>query len=134
MHEEIRKLVLEEQATGMIFRDIDIDAYLAKLLSTAELFISLDKGQCQGFIAYYCNDEVSRIAYVSLILVAPAYRSSKTGYLLTHMVLEQARLRGFAACRLEVRKINLQAQAFYRKLGFEQVEERAEKYLLERRL
>jgi ribosomal protein S18 acetylase RimI-like enzyme len=94
----------------------------------------MDRGKCLGFVAYYCNDAASRIAYITLILLAPEARGSGLAQHLTDMVLETARRRQFNACRLEVRKINAHAQAFYRKLGFEQIEERPIKYLMERRL
>lgn len=134
MYEEIRKLILREQARDASFIGVDLHSYMEKLMSSAEFFLHLDKGLCRGFIAYYCNDETTLTAYVTLILVAPESRRSGLGRLLIDSVIEQARNRGFRACRLEVNSSNLAAQAFYGKLGFYSIDDRAGKILMESKL
>lgn len=121
MYDEIANLIRAESASGAIFADIDVDEYLRKLVASAEFCVHLDKGRCAGFVAYYCNDETTRIAYITLILLAREARGSGIGRALTQYVIGQARERGFVACRLQVRKSNPRAQKFYRELGFEKI-------------
>lgn len=129
----VRSLILEEQARpGTTFiEDVDVDAYLAKLGERAEFLANSSGGRCRGFVAFYANDEQSKRAYITLVLVAPEHRRTGLGRVLVSGVLDIVRRRGFTSCRLEVAKRNAAAHAMYRSLGFRVVEERSHKDLLE---
>ena len=129
----IRSLIVEEQARqgGRFIEGVGLDEYLTKLGGQAEVLADSVDGRCRGFVAYYCNDETTKQAYITLVLVDPRDRGLGIGQSLVACVLDQARRRGFTSCRLEVMRDNAAAQAMYRSLGFRVVEQRSGKDLLE---
>ena len=126
-------LIFEEQArqSGHFIEDVDLPAYLAKLADRAEWLSDFTAGRCRGFVAYYCNDPGSRRAFITLVLVDPRDRGTGLGRALVTCVLQIAKQRGFTACGLEVAKSNQAAYDLYLSLGFQVVEERAHRVLLE---
>jgi ribosomal protein S18 acetylase RimI-like enzyme len=122
----IANLVREEQEHqhNRLVEGVDLDAYLAKLGDSAE-------GRCRGFVAFYCNDQATKQAYITLVLVNPRDRGLGIGRTLVACVLALAKRRGFTSCRLQVARHNEVAHAMYVSLGFRVVDDRAEKYLLE---
>ncbi len=133
LSESIKSLILEEQARqgGRFVQYVDMDTYLAKLGAKAEIVSDSISGRCRGFVAYYCNDIQTKIAYITLVLVDPQDRGLGLGQALTIFVLNIARYRGFKACRLEVNKANQIAYKMYLTQDFYLVEDRGEMYLLE---
>src|SRR5438552_529400 len=118
--ESIRSLILAEQTRqeNRFIEGIDLDSYLAKLEERAEILSNCVAGRCRGFVAFYCNDQATRQAFITLVLVDPRDRELGIGRALVSGVLELARARGFTSCRLEVTHRNDIAQAMYRSLGF----------------
>jgi ribosomal protein S18 acetylase RimI-like enzyme len=133
LSESIRSLILEEQArqSGRFLEGVDLQAYLAKLGDQSEIVSASAQDRCRGFVAFYCNDESSRRAYITLVLVDPRDRSTGLGRSLVREVLDIAKRRGYRSCRLEVAKQNEAAYAMYTAMGFRVVEDRAAKDLLE---
>ena len=130
----IKTLILEEQQrqAGRFIDAPDLDGYLQKLDARAEILSDTEGSRCRGFVAYYCNDQSTRRAFITLVLVAPQDRGSGLGKALVLGVLEICRQRGFASCRLEVRADNGAALAMYQSLGFAPVGERGSTQILER--
>ena len=128
----IRSLILDERARDRHFLDdVDVDAYVAKLTERAEMVTDWTTGRCRGVVAFYCNDETTRQAFITLVLVDSRDRGAGIGPALVRCVLDLARRRGFTSCRLEVAQQNDVAQAMYLSLGFRVVETRARTHLLE---
>ena len=132
----IRALIEEEQRrqNGHLVEGIELDQYLKKLGDFAELVSDSVAGRCRGFVAFYCNDESTKQAYITMVLVAPEHRRLGIGSALVSCVLDLARRRGFTTCRLEVAESNADAFAIYSALGFVLVERRGDRQLLEVRL
>jgi len=132
----IRTLIEDEQHRqgGHLVEGIDLDQYLKKLGECAELLSDSVAGRCRGFVAFYCNDESTRQAYITMVLVAPEYRRLGIASALVSCVLTLARRRGFTTCRLEVAESNVGAYSVYTALGFVLVERRGPRQLLEVRL
>jgi ribosomal protein S18 acetylase RimI-like enzyme len=131
--EAIANLVREEQERqhNRLVEGIDLDEYLAKLGDRAEILSDSADGRCRGFVAFYCNDQATKQAYITLVLVNPRDRGLGIGRTLVACVLQLAKRRGFTSCRLQVARHNEIAHAMYVSLGFRVVDDRAEKYLLE---
>jgi len=131
--EPIRSLILNEQTRqeNRFIEDVDLEAYLAKLADRAEILSDNVAGRCRGFVAFYCNDESTKQAYITLALVDPRDRGLGIGRALVACVLDLARRRGFTSCRLEVAKHNEVVHAMFLSMGFRVVEERAHKHLFE---
>lgn len=129
--EEIKKLIIGEQSRNDNFVSENVDDYITKLVNNAEFIAAFHGEICQGFVAYYCNDVASRVAYITLVLVVPDYRGGGLGQSLVNFVLIHAKKKGFLQCRLEVGSNNEAALALYKKLGFIIIENRVNKLLLE---
>lgn len=110
---------------------VDVETYLTKLDRHAE-FVSDHAGdRCRGFVAFYCNDQSTKMAYITLVLVDSRDRRSGLGRALVNQVIEVARRRGFRTCRLEVANDNFAAVRLYEGLGFATIEARSGKVLME---
>lgn len=129
----VRALIVDEQARqhGRFIDVADLGAYLAKLAERGEMLTESAPDRCRGLVAFYCNDESTRQAYISLVVVHPSDRGGGLGRTLVGAVLEIARQRGFRSCRLEVTKDNEAAKTMYASLGFRAVDDRGQKELME---
>ncbi|MGC8816991.1 MAG: ribosomal protein S18-alanine N-acetyltransferase [Candidatus Hadarchaeum sp.] len=80
-------------------------------------FIVADVG---GIVAGYLIGVIrwSNIGHVLAIAVEPAFQRQRLGTLLMNYIIDLFRKKGVKLVRLEVRKSNLGAQQFYKKLGF----------------
>lgn len=131
--ESITALIRDEQSrqANHFIEGVDLESYLAKLGEKAEILSDSAEDRCRGFVAFYCNDRATRCAYITLVLVDPRDRGLGIGRTLVAGVLDLARGRGFATCRLEVATRSEAARAMYSALGFRVIEERAGKELME---
>lgn len=131
IQDEILKIVNEEnQCQCGLFLNIDKDEYFEKLSSKAELLVHLGTKEVLGFVYFYCNAPDKNSSYISLIATQKAARSQGIGSGLLDYVLAISRNRNFSYCSLEVSKSNISAQRFYKKKGFEIIEEREERFLM----
>lgn len=128
---KVYELIRDEQSRQMGNFIPEISEYLQKLSTKAELYVSEVKGNCAGFVFFYCNDPKKFFSYISLLMVAPECRGRGVGAELVRQVIATTESRGFSKCRLEVRKDNFSAIRLYRDLGFYTLEECGEKYLME---
>ena len=115
-----RELITAEQLRQSgAFIDVRSEAaYFTKLGENAEFITHVKRGEVAGFVAFYCNDYVSKCLYITLILVKPECRGEKIASGLIGSALVVARERGFSTCSLQVKKNNNSAISLYRKLGF----------------
>lgn len=118
------------QSAGRFLEKIDIDSYMAKLSARSEVLELNNSAGCAGFVAFYCNDLVSRTAFISLVLIHPKCRGTGLGKALVAATLNIARIRAFASCGLEVSQENTRAIDLYRSCGFEIRETRADRYFM----
>jgi Acetyltransferases len=133
LSESMQSLIREEQARqhNRFVVGIDLDSYIAKLDAHAEILSDCVSDRCRGFVAFYCNDETTKQAFITLVLVHPRDRKIGIGRALVDGVLALARGRGFTSCRLEVAELNDGARSMYASLGFQVVESHSGKYVLE---
>lgn len=131
--EDIKSLLVSER--GVRVEDYlsvdDVDKYVDKISSFAEILTHYEGGKLTGCIAYYCNDAIERNAFVSLIVVAPDSRGNGLADMLLGAVILLARKRGMKKVCLEVKRENGRALRFYEKRGFSIKEELKMSYALE---
>ena len=89
-----------------------------KVAQAARVLVAYEQDEPRGFCAYYANDEQSRIAYVSMIIVAPGMQGRSVGSRLIAQAADDARACGMTRMRLEVACDNEGALRFYRRHGF----------------
>ena len=88
------------------------EAEFDRALAANALFLAEENGGAIGFVSSWLEDHV---AWIGDLFVTSAARRSGTGHALVETVIENARARGATHLRLGA---NLQALAFYEKLGF----------------
>lgn len=119
--------VEQELQNGKFYPDQE---YLDKISQRAELVIHRADGNTLGFVFFYCNAESKEFSYITLIATSNAARGKGVGYSLVNQVLFLSKQRGYRACRLEVRKSNKSALAFYERIGFQIIEDRNDRFLM----
>ncbi len=105
--------------------------YLEKIDRHAELITHHEQGEIFGYVFFYCNDPAKQFSYITLIGTSQAARGKGIGFGLLQAVLAISRARGFRSCRLEVRKENNAALNFYQRAGFQSIEDRGDKLLMD---
>lgn len=76
-----------------------------------------------GYAAMYANDLETKIAYITLVAVKPEYQGRHIGKSLLCACESLARQRGMRGIKLEVSKENDNAIAFYKRFGFQDMEQ-----------
>ncbi|MFM1712041.1 GNAT family N-acetyltransferase [Aeromonas salmonicida] len=117
----------QELQNGQFYPDQE---YLDKISQRAELITHRVAGKTLGFVFFYCNTESKDFSYITLIATSNAARGQGIGCSLVNQVLFLSKQRGFRVCRLEVRKANKSALAFYERMGFQIIEDRSNKFLM----
>ncbi len=111
---------LETLRTGKIEKDL-----LAKKLYENGICIVLyENREAVGFAAFYCNDYINGMAYLSLIAVKPEYGQKGYGRQLISEVKKISEKAGMKWIKLEVFKRNEIAVKFYKKQGFTFLEQK----------
>ena len=127
--DDVLEIINAEQdlQNGQFYPDQE---YLDKISQRAELVIHRAAGKTLGFVFFYCNAESKEFSYITLIATSNAARGKGIGYSLVNQVLFLSKQRGYRACRLEVRKSNKSALAFYERMGFQIIEDRNDRFLM----
>ena len=84
-----------------------------------QALVACDGTAIQGFAVMHFGDEN---AHLSLLCVQPAQQRHGIGRQLCDWLLASAEVAGIAMVRLELRADNSVAQAFYQRLGFNEVQ------------
>lgn len=80
-----------------------------------------------GFVAYYANDNLGKKSFISMIAVHSQYRKMHVGSALIDYCVSDSVDKGMKTLKLEVSKVNLSAQAFYKKKGFSEIANASDK-------
>lgn len=105
-----------------------------KFSKNAEFYL-LSMQECYvGFIAFYANDRVNHVAYLSMVAVSDGYRRLGIGQTLLSVCMEKAKENGMKTLQLEVRKNNATALSFYQKNGFKTFSETENSYYMKKNL
>ncbi|MEO9111999.1 MAG: GNAT family N-acetyltransferase [Lacunisphaera sp.] len=93
--------------------------FAAKLLRNGVVLLALDRelGEC-GIVALYCNDQIDRVGFITLLGVHPQCRGRGLGHLLLQRAVSEMRAQGMTRVRLQVAADNCRAIAFYLSHGF----------------
>lgn len=111
----------------------NISEYVDKLNQNAEIYflvntINEDIGMC----AIYANDYENKIIYISSISIKKEYLSKGLGQILLDYIFTLKDNYNMKYIKLEVKRNNIKAINFYKKNGFNVVEEKQKTYLMEK--
>jgi len=96
---------------------IKISDYCEKLLEKASIFVARENNIVVGLIAFYCNDQVQKQAYLSYLYVRTDKRRKKIGQTLLRKAILHSRECGMKSMKLETRRDN-PSTFLYRINGF----------------
>ena len=98
--------------------DFDINALAKKYYKFAELICACCDDDIIGYVSYYANDNITKTAYISMVVVKKQYRGKGIAKSMIQKVIDDCKNRNFKSIRLEVHKTNYAAIQLYTKLGF----------------
>jgi len=98
----------------------DFEDYARKLAENAVVYIISLEDNIIGFAACYCNEILTKQAYLAQIAVHDAYRGLHIGGELLELCIESARQKGMKKLILEVDDDNIAAHRLYEKYKFYQ--------------
>lgn len=107
----------------------DYAGWAEKLYTFGYVFVEQLDGKNIGLVAFYANDTVNRIGFISLIGIKNDYQKAGLGQCLLQESLSFMKQAGMVECRLEVEKNNVNAMRFYQKNGFSMLEERERSFI-----
>ena len=98
--------------------DSEIEGYLSKIDSLSIFNKYYIENNLAGFVSFYCNNEESKEAFITLVLVDESYRGMSIAQKLIIEVIDIIKEQGFLKCNLEVKADNVNAIKLYSKIGF----------------
>ena len=101
---------------------VDKKVFAKKIREFGRVIVLSSNGENIGFAAFYCNDTKKRQAYLTYIAVKDIFSGLGYGKIIIEEVLRISKHNGMSMIKLEVRKDNINAIMFYKKMGFTQIE------------
>ncbi|SCY04391.1 Acetyltransferase (GNAT) domain-containing protein [Lachnospiraceae bacterium XBB2008] len=121
--DEIRIMkVLDDALPIRLFDRDNCDEIVKRMTENAIFFVAFDdyKEGPLGYIAFYANDHVTNMAYITSICVRESFQGIGVGSKLLETALNEAKRQGMSTMKLEVLKSNEKAIRFYISKGFRQ--------------
>lgn len=112
----------------------DYGAYLDKVAKNAVSLLAIENESVLGGVSFYANDDESRSAFVTQVMVLPEAQGQGIGTLLLEACEEESRRRGMESIKLEVRFDNKGARRLYERMGYRQVGKTRSGALMEKSL
>ena len=88
-----------------------------KIYHSGEMIALRRNDEKIGFAAFYCNDYINKIGFLSLFAINKDYRGKGYAHNIFQTVIQTMRESGMNFLKLEVRKDNRKAISFYKKEG-----------------
>jgi ribosomal protein S18 acetylase RimI-like enzyme len=111
-------LANDDQSFPRMSRIVDINAYVNKIATFADILLAVDAEEIAGIIACYNNDVNARAAFITYFCVAQKYRNLGIGRLLLRSSLAHTISTEMLTVSLETWCGNRPALALYRSEGF----------------
>jgi ribosomal protein S18 acetylase RimI-like enzyme len=111
---------LHSLSSGQVNKEIMAE----KLEKYAVVLKMEDDGQDIAFSAFYCNNMIQKIGFLTFIAISPKYKRQGYGKKMLNEVILHCKENGMEKLALEVRKENLGAIEFYKRFGFRIVSEK----------
>jgi len=103
--------------------NFDIRDYAKKIYDNAITFEAYEGNVLVGLIAAYFHKEEENFVYLTSVSVKKEYQNMGIAFRLLHQCVLKAEIEDFAEINLITHKDNHRAIAFYKKFGFEIIEE-----------
>lgn len=135
MKEQIIKLFENLNPEFIVgFSDIDLEKYIDKIIKTASIISIVKNDILVGFIAFYDNDPVKDLAFLTMIIVRKEYENLGYGKSLLEFSLKEIKDKGFKKYGLKVHFENKNAIRLYEKYGFVKTEQQSNFFYMEKKI
>ncbi|GHT33459.1 hypothetical protein AGMMS49574_19180 [Bacteroidia bacterium] len=111
-----------------------IEEYVKKLFDYSVIVEAWHEQKLIGLIAVYCNNQKTKGAYISSVIVSKNYINNGVASSLLSLIIQYVKERGFQYIILEVNKENYPAYQLYLKSGFFKIEEKENTCLMKKLL
>lgn len=108
-----------------LYTDKNFENTLCKIVSCANVVVAYNIDVI-GMVAFYANDYVNKISYITLIVTDIEYQNKGIATELFNICEYYAKSKGMKSLNLEVWKDNLNAIAFYKNKGMHFLEKKSE--------
>ena len=98
-----------------------LEQYARKLADNAVVDVVSMEDKIIGFVAFYCNDVLTKRAFLTQIAVVDDYKGQNIGNILLELCVEKVKKNGMKKLICEVDDDNVAALKFYDKNGFTNV-------------
>lgn len=115
---ELVRKQLHVNRNFLTLSDFEIEGYLSKIDSLSIFEKYNIENNLAGFVSFYCNNEESKEAFITMVLVDKSYRGKGIAQKLIIEVIDIIKEQGFLKCNLEVKADNVNAIKLYSKIGF----------------
>lgn len=100
-------------------RVFDFDHYSEKLVSKGHVFVAKLDTESIGFIAFYSNDTIDNVGFLSQIAVKKTCAVHNLAYRLILFFESESKKHGMKELKLEVVNNNKHAIRFYKRNGYQ---------------
>lgn len=111
-------LKMDNEFPTPISEKTDIQKFVNKLLAYGYINCALDKNEIVGIVGGYANNDETKLAYESILVVDPKSRGNKISISLMDNLLKNAMLNNMKGIEVFTHETNLEAIGLYKKLGF----------------
>lgn len=113
--------------TPRIVDQTPYDRYVAKLSMHGHLLVAEHnaQGPLLGLVGYYCNDQATRVAYISYLAVDDGQRGTGLAAALMQAALDHMRASGMEQAQVKCSAHLAGLIGFYQKLGFAVIRDEA---------
>lgn len=101
--------------------------YATKIQEQASVMIETDRSGICGMVVFYCNNQETKLAYISLVGVSARARSQGIASRLVKSVCEYINTKEFS--KIGIHSNNPSAIRIYQQLGFNIIEDEERKYM-----
>jgi len=111
-----------------------LEDYVDKITTKANIITDVKNDDFRGFIAFYDNDNKSRVGFLSFLAVSKSFEGLGIASHLINKAITILQEKNFVEFKLEVSKKNINAIKFYTKFGFEVIENKLDRFSMSKAL
>lgn len=106
----------DKQFAIPISSKVDLVQYSERILEGGRVIGVIDNGKLAAAVFFYCNDNVTRSAYITFLCSLPNYRGKGYARKVVSKALSYSKMKGMGSVRTD--SVNPSAVGLYRSLGF----------------
>ena len=125
---------VNKENNHFISEDINLSNYVEKLIKYAIIYVLVKNKNVIGMVAFYANDMLKKTAFISSIGIKKEFTGQSLGVNLLLKACKISKERMMTNIYLQVHKENLIAIAFYKKNGFNIINESEKKFKMVKQL